>query len=262
MKRTSSKNKEKNSKPTRKRIHALDELRGFSVFCMVFYHAFYSIGVIFNVPFFTMLLNFFMPAEPFFAALFIVISGISSNLSHSNISRGAKLLCVALAVSLVTYIVEPDFVILFGVLHMLSAAMLLYGVLQKPLSKVPTVFGMIISAVMFFATYDVSAGYLGIKALFGIKLPPALYSTDWLFPLGFPKASFVSSDYFPLLPWIFAFLFGTFLGRYAAAGRFPKFTYKKHIPFFSFLGRHALIIYVLHQPVIFGLAYLVSMILK
>ncbi len=261
MKLTSYINRQKNSKSTRKRIHALDELRGLSVFCMVFYHAFYSIGVIFNVQFFTMLLKFFMPAEPFFAALFIVISGISSNLSRSNIARGAKLLCVALAVSLVTYIVEPSFVILFGVLHMLSAAMLLYGVFQKPLSKVPTVLGMITSAVVFFATYDVSSGYLGIKALFGIKLPSALYSTDWLFPLGLPKASFISSDYFPLFPWLFAFLFGTFLGRYAAEERFPKFTYKKHISFFSFLGRHALIIYVLHQPVIFGLVYLVSLII-
>lgn len=254
-------NKTKKPKSARKRIHLLDELRGLSVFCMVFYHAFYSIGIIFHVPFFISLLKFFMPAEPFFAALFIVISGISSNLSRSNIFRGAKLLVVALAVTLVTYLVEPKFIILFGVLHMLSAAMLIYGILQKPLSKVPTIFGMTTCAVMFFLTYDVAFGWLGIKGLFGIKLPTFLYSTSWLFPLGLPNASFSSSDYFPLIPWFFAFLFGTFLGKYAAAERFPKFTYKKHIPFFSFLGRHALIIYIVHQPIIFGLTYAAAAIL-
>ena len=95
-------NKTQKPKSNRRRIYALDELRGFSVFCMVFYHAFFSIGEIFKVPFFLSLLKFFMPAEPFFAAIFIIISGISSNLSHSNLSRGAKLFIVAMAVTLVT----------------------------------------------------------------------------------------------------------------------------------------------------------------
>lgn len=62
--------KPKTRKSNRRRIYALDELRGFSVFCMVFYHAFFSIGEIFKVPFFLSLLKFFMPAEPFFAGNF------------------------------------------------------------------------------------------------------------------------------------------------------------------------------------------------
>ena len=110
-------NKTQKPKSNRRRIYALDELRGFSVFCMVFYHAFFSIGEIFKVPFFLSLLKFFMPAEPFFAAIFIIISGISSNLSHSNLSRGAKLFIVAMAVTLVTSVVEPEYIIQFGVLH-------------------------------------------------------------------------------------------------------------------------------------------------
>lgn len=253
-------NKTQKPKSNRKRIYALDELRGFSVFCMVFYHAFYSIGTIFKVPFFMTLLNFFMPAEPFFAAIFIIISGISSNLSHSNISRGIKLFAVAMAVTLVTAIVEPDFIIKFGVLHMLSVSMLIYGCLQKPLSKIPRVVGMIFFGLLFFITYFIPYGYIGIKNFFSINLPSQLYSTSWLFPLGFPNKNFFSSDYFPIIPWLFAFLFGTYVGKYAAEERFPKFTYKSHIPFFSFLGRNALFIYVAHQPVIFGLTYAVAFI--
>ena len=39
---------------------------------MVFYHAFYSMSEFFNIAVGTKLLDFFTPAEPFFAALFIV----------------------------------------------------------------------------------------------------------------------------------------------------------------------------------------------
>ena len=33
----------------KKRIYLLDELRGLAVFCMVFYHAFYSMSEFFNI---------------------------------------------------------------------------------------------------------------------------------------------------------------------------------------------------------------------
>lgn len=255
-------NKTQKPRSNRRRIYALDELRGFSVFCMVFYHAFYSFGMIFNISFFKMLLKFFMPAEPFFAAIFIIISGISSNLSHSNISRGAKLFAVAMAVTLVTAIVEPEYIIKFGVLHMLSVSMLIYGFMKKPLSKIPRIFGMIFFGLLFLITYCVPEQYLGIPGLLTIDIPKQLYSTSWLYPIGFPNAKFSSSDYFPLIPWLFAFLFGTYVGKYAAEERFPKLTYKNHLPFFSFLGRHALLIYIAHQPVIFALTYAVKYIFR
>ena len=81
----------------RPRIHTMDELRGLAVLCMIFYHAFYTMAFLFGIPLGRTLLYFFMPAEPYFAGLFILISGISCQLSHSNLIRGAKLLLVAAA---------------------------------------------------------------------------------------------------------------------------------------------------------------------
>ena len=49
----------------KKRIYLLDELRGLAVFCMVFYHAFYSMSEFFGFEIGTKLLDFFTPAEPF-----------------------------------------------------------------------------------------------------------------------------------------------------------------------------------------------------
>ena len=83
----------------------MDEIRGLCVLLMIFYHAFYTMSMLFHWELGTKLLVFFSPAEPFFAGLFILISGISSQLSHSNLIRGLKLLGVALALTLVTNII-------------------------------------------------------------------------------------------------------------------------------------------------------------
>lgn len=242
----------------RSRIHFMDEVRGFAVFCMIFYHAFYSLAFLFKLSWGMALLKFFMPAEPFFAGLFIFISGVSSDLSRSNAKRGAKLLGVALLVTLVT--VGADLLtggmgvsIWFGILHFLSCAMLLFALLQKPLHSVPTWVGVAACVVLYLCTNAIEEG-----TLFFVQLPRALY-VNWLCPLGFYGTTFYSADYFPILPWIFVFLAGTFFGRLAAAGKYPGWMAKSHVPFFSFLGRHALVIYILHQPVILLVTELISL---
>ncbi len=246
--------KQKTKKGGGKRICLLDELRGFAVFCMVFYHAFYTIGMLFGWKWGTDLMGFFSPAEPFFAGLFIFISGICSNLSHSNIDRGAKLFFIAFMVTVVTYFtVGSENAIRFGILHMLSICMMFYGVCAPLLKYIPLWIGFALTAVLFVMTHSIPSGSIGIPFVFSVNLPSELYKTDFLYPLGFMHAGFTSSDYFPLLPWLFLFLSGTFFGRLASAKKFPKFSYKKHVPFFAFLGRHALIIYLAHQPLIFGI---------
>ena len=79
-------------------------------------------------------------------------------------------------------------------------------------------------------------------------------SIGFLFPLGLVAPGFFSADYFPLFPWLFVFLMGTYLGGPMKAGRFPAFFYKISPGFFGAVGRHALIVYLLHQPVLFCLA--------
>ena len=255
MPEATSEYKEKSKPKGKPRIHLLDEIRGFCVFCMVFYHAFYTIGIFFNWSWGMWLLNFFTPAEPFFAGAFIFISGISSNLSHSNIERGAKLFFISYIVTFVSFIaVGNSAVIRFGILHMLSICMMLYGILTKVNKLIPLWLGFLLEVVLFVLTMDISIKHtFGIPYLWNVSVPAWLYTTDFLYPLGFPQAGFISSDYFPLMPWLFLFFAGGFFGRLAVQKKFPKFSYKKHIPFFSLMGRYALIIYLLHQPVIFGI---------
>ncbi len=244
-----------------RRIHLMDEIRGFAVFCMVFYHAFYLIAFLFNTDWMAQVFRFFMPAEPFFAAAFILISGISSQLSHSNLMRGAKLLGIALIVTLATVIVVPEEAIWFGVLHLLAVCMLLFGLLQKVLARVPFWWGFLACAVLFLLTCGLvfgSSPYLGLPGVPALQVGAMSPAYRFGFPFGFRSPDFASADYFPLLPWVFMFLAGTFLGRFAKAGRFPEFMYQSRVPFFSWIGRHALVIYVVHQPVIYGIMVLIT----
>lgn len=236
----------------------MDEIRGFAVFCMVFYHAFYTLAFLFQIQVAMDLLYFFRPLEPLFGGAFIFISGISSQLSRSNLKRGAKLLPIAAAITLVTAWIVPDSIIVFGVIHFLSISMILFGLAKPLLDRVPTGAGLIGCILLYLITMNIHNRVIA----FAVPLPASLYETNWLCPLGIYAPGFVSADYFPLFPWLFVFLFGTFIGRFAAAGQFPKFTYRPRVPFFSWLGRHALIIYVVHQPVIYGVAWLLTFILQ
>ena len=246
------------AKKKKMRIHLLDELRGFAVLCMIFYHAFFTIGTIFKWEWGYTLLDFFMPAEPYFAGLFIFISGMACNLSKSNLERGVKLGIIALLVTLVTYLFDPKFIITFGVLHMLAVCMILYGLIEKYLKIIPLWLGLTLNILLFAVLYRTAEGSFGIPFLTSWQFPQEWYTTDFLFPFGFVKKGFQSSDYFPLLPWMFLFFAGAFFGRLIPQKKFPKWTAKKHIAPLAFLGRHALLFYVLHQPAIYGICWVVQ----
>lgn len=243
------------------RIHLMDELRGFAVLCMVFYHAFFTMFMLFNINAGRSLILFFMPFEPVFAVLFVAVSGVSSRLSKNNLKRGVKLLGVALLLTAVTvgfdYFYGAGTTIAFGVLHMLALSILIFHFSKNLLDFIPPPVGICLFSVLFLLTYNVDRGYLGFGA-FKIMLPEAWYQSNALFMLGFINNEFYSSDYFPLLPWLFIFIAGAYLGTWAQQGRFPAWTYRSRVPFLQFLGRHSLVIYVLHQPVIYGVLLLAS----
>ena len=82
-------------------------------------------------------------------------------------------------------------------------------------------------------------------------------SVPWLYPLGFTAPGFYSADYFPLLPWFFLFLMGTALGGWCLENRDSPLLTKSLPPALTWPGRHSLVIYVLHQPVLYGISYLI-----
>lgn len=234
------------------RMDSLDAIRGVAIIAMVVYHALYDVADIFgyNVPFFWIL----SLLEPPFAGAFILLCGVSSRYSHSNIKRGVKVLILGLIVSLVTYFFIPSQQIHFGILTFMGCAILLFELVKPLVDKISKIPAAVIFAVLFILTYNMPRTQaFGIPGLFDFTLPGFLRTTPFLYPFGFPTANFFSADYFPLLPWFFMFLLGTIVGIPIKEHRFPAKFYTVRIPFFATAGRNTLLIYVLHQPIIYGI---------
>ena len=117
--------------------------------------------------------------------------------------------------------------------------------------------GFMVMITLLLVTHNLNDGYLGFGNVIIAKLPEAWYANDVTAFFGFPTKAFFSADYFPLLPWIFLFWSGYFL-----QGIFDRLGLMKALSAFrikplEWLGRHSLVIYMLHQPLIYGILYLI-----
>ena len=255
------------TKTLKKRIPVIDELRGFTVLLMILYHAVYSWAYIFGLPFGFAMMTVLFPIHYAIPLPFVFISGICTKLSRSNLRRGMLLLIPALLINIVTIFLETyitGIAIWFGVINMLSVVMILYGLCGKYLEKLPALPSFIVCLILFPLTWGIKRRYVGI---FGIKLfdlPDFLYNTKFLFPIGFPHESFYSSDYFPLLPWLFLFLAGAYFAAVMKTSPIMESEklYRSHSRILSFIGKNALYIYIAHQPVICGLTYVILLLFR
>lgn len=242
-------------KSNKKRIALLDELRGFAIMAMVVHHFFLDVYTVLDLEWGYTVFRKLCVLQPIFWSIFIIISGICSQLSRSTVKRGAIVLGGGFAVTFVTAVIMPTLgidgaQIYFGILSCLGCCMIITGLSNPVIKKIPTVVGMVACAVLFLFFYTINSGSL----CFGlIDLPPV--RTNYLMPLGLFNSSFESADYFSILPWLFMFLFGAFIGKYAAAGAFPHWTYTTRSQICAFIGRNSLWVYLAHQPMLYALMY-------
>lgn len=231
----------------KKRIWELDCLRGVLLLLMIFVHLAYDLIYLFGVweagnsPIFEFLRDWAgMP--------FIVLSGLCATLGKHPVKRGIGVFLGGMACTAVTWgmyrlgFSGKGIVIYFGVLHCLGSCMLLWPLLRKLPAPVMAAAGAVMVAAGLYLTRNVSVPY------------------PWLMPLGVPPRGFSTSDYFPLLPNLGYFLIGGALGRWCyreKSTRFPGVSEKNVLRrFFCFLGRHSLLIYLLHQPALAAILFL------
>lgn len=232
------------------RIWELDFLRGLSIILVVGYHLLYDLGAFAGVERF---LGFttdlsstaWRVAQNFFAGLFIVLSGTSCSLSRSNVRRGLRLLAVSLAVTAVTYVFDPSSAVWFGILQLLAVSILVYG---AAFGKA----GPLACAVWGAAVVGLGAALPALKKGLTIRF-------DWLLPFGIHSPGFSSFDYFPLIPWLGVFLIGAALGKSVYAPKRSLLPWRLPQTFVNAAGRHSLLIYVAHQPVIMGVLYVLGL---
>lgn len=228
-----------------KRYDLIDSFRGFSVLSMIFYHMVWDLFFLFDLylPWFNSDIGFAWQQS--ICISFIAISGFCSKLGKRRISRAIKVLLAGAVISAATLAIMPNERILFGILTLIGSCMLLIILLEKLLCRINPYTGAVISVLLFVITRNVGRGFI-----FGFDLPRMLYRNIFTTYVGFTSPNFYSSDYFPLIPWIFIFTAGYFIYDIAArSGRLTNLLYLR-IPPLDSIGRHALLIYLLHQPVI------------
>ena len=230
----------------------LDTVRGLCILSMVAYHGMYDLVDIIGLgaPWYTGLPGYIWQQSTCWT--FILLSGMCWQLSRHHVERGLLLVGCGAAITLVTGWVMPSQRILYGVLNLLGLSALLLIPLEKVFRKIPAWAGLAGALLLFALTRNVSRGSLGFEGLVLCPLPEWLYTTDLFAVVGFHSPSFWSTDYFPLLPWFFLFCAGYFLWSGLSKSSRAKELLQTGVRPLSFLGRHSLVIYLLHQPVLMG----------
>ncbi len=240
--------------------HLIDALRGIALINMVLFHFLYDVYIVFGQDFGWYRRPAVEAWQQFICITFILISGISWHFSRNNLKRGLLLNGYGLLITAVTYIFMPDQTVYFGILNGIGCAALLMIPAAKCCERIknrnillPSALGLL-SLLLFVCTRELAGGYL---TLFGNKiwLPDALYEPKIMTVLGFPFSGFRSSDYFPVFPWFFLFLTGYFLWEVICLFPACQTFFRVQVPLLSRIGKKTVWVYLLHQPILYGLAY-------
>ncbi len=243
------------------RLHILDLLRGLAIIFVIVYHTLYDIEYVFNLKWDFLYTGVLDAVHGLFLADLFIVSGICTSFSHNLYKRAGVLIVIGQAITIVTSVVIPDKVIIFGAITFFGTSMLLYALIQEHLKKIrwEVLFGVSIALYVLAVMLD-DNGLITSKT-FGL---PSLFtqSNPYLYPLGITTKDFFSADYFPLIPNFFLFLVGTALSVPVRNGSFPKWFYSAKFRSVEFLGRNTLVIYIVHQPIIMAAVIAVSLLIK
>ncbi len=210
-----------------KRFPIVDQLRGFAIVLMIFFHFSFDLNL-FKFAKIDFSNNFFWWIMPrIIVFLFFLTVGLSLGISHRNklnwkgfSKRFFKILFFALIISLTTYLLFPDKWIYFGTLHCIAlSSILALPIIQRP--------------------------YLGLLIFLGLFIPSIFFDYNF----GWFSLDHYSMDYISPFPWFGAVTLGIFLYH----KDFHKLDTSINGPFkiLGILGKNALPIYLIHQPLLF-----------
>jgi len=186
------------------------------------------------------------------ATMFIFLVGVSLTLSYNRAKsrnqhtglfkkyflRGARIFGWGMVITVATYFFIGRGFVVFGILHLIGVSIILAYPFLGWNRWASLVAGLVVIAL-------------------GIYVDPLVVTFPWLIWLGIKQAGVYMVDFYPVLPWFGISLLGVFVGHilYPEGQRhfsLPDWSEVWPVRGLRFLGRHSLLIYLVHQPVLIG----------
>jgi len=234
----------------------IDLLRTLAILMMIVYHSAYDLEYIFNIPVFHVLHGGGWLLGRSTAVLFLLLVGVSFAISYERstasaprrvmkyLKRGMAIVLCGMLVTASTYLFDPETFVRFGILHMIGVSVMLLPLVRR-LREGNALLGLGIILLGNVITHLPTPTQTSI-------------SRSLLLPFGFLPPHFASVDYYPLLPWFGVILLGIAIADawYIRPQREPQ-VISKVLRILSIPGKHALAIYLLHQPIMLFLLLLI-----
>lgn len=236
---------------TSTRIHGIDALRGAAILTMIAYHLSWDLSWFGFVDWPVTSGTGWRIFSGAIAFSFLFLAGVSLVLAHADGirwrafgKRFAVIVAAAAAVSVITYFTFGQTYVRFGILHAIAAS----SVIALPFVRLPFV-----------------AAYAGAALVFSLPFWAShpLFDGQALLWTGLGKPAYGSVDYVPLAPWAAATLLGVAIARTPGVLAFLR--RRETGPYTGlpgrllvFCGRWSLVIYLLHQPILYGLVSTVA----
>lgn len=228
---------------TKARYPFFDSYRGFALIIMTIYHFSFDLNYFGVIQQNMNHSPFWLGFRAFIMTSFLGLVGVSFQFSGPRFSdwlyrrRLWILLSCALIISAVSFVINPQTWIYFGVLHFIFFTSLLSPILVR-FPKVCLLVGV------------------------GIVLLPHFYQHLWFFKPGWILTGLSpikpnTEDFSPIAPWLGVTMIGVFVG-YLVKSYKPYWARKNEIVFLSWLGKRSLLFYMTHQLILFPLAWIIS----
>ena len=234
--------------PATRRLPIIDAARAVALLAMACFHALWDLGNVRLTAENYAATPIGRHAAEWIAGSFLILVGVGLVLMNGRglrlrptLLRLGRIAAGALAVTVATRLVFPDAYVFFGILHCIAVS----SVLGLPFLFLPWPVTLVAAAAILAAPLAVHADWLDSPAL-------------WFLGLG--RLTPHTNDYVPLFPWFGLVLVGIVLGRLGlpvlARSRLGAWEPRGVIGRgATFAGRHSLAVYLIHQPMLFGLAF-------
>lgn len=228
----------------------LDMVRGLAILMMIAFHFCFDLTY-WHLADFQLLSDWrWMAWRSGIVGLFLFIMGMSLVLAAEHTAahfwqRLIRVACCAGLISVVSWVMFADRFIYFGILHFVVLASLLGQVLLRLNFLKSRWFWLLLALICLGTTWFPGTEVLDSRTL------------NWL---GMAAHKPQTEDYVPLLPWFGIVLLGMALARSLQHSSYPQCN--ADVPTICqpavVLGRHSLLIYMLHQPLLMALLWCYS----